>query len=69
MRSGGGRDYFNDDDGNIHEANIDRAAAAGVASGCGSYIYCPSGSVTSGQMAAFLYRIVYSIAPPPYPAP
>ena len=66
---GAGRNYFYDDNGNLHEANIDRAAAAGVASGCGQWIYCPSGTVTRGQMAAFLHRIVSPVTPPPYPAP
>lgn len=27
---GAGRNYFNDDNGNLHEANIDRSAAAGI---------------------------------------
>ena len=66
---GAGRNYFYDDNGNIHEDNIDRSAAAGIASGCGSYIYCPSGTVTREQMAAFLHRVVAPVAPPPYPAP
>jgi S-layer family protein len=66
---GAGRNYFNDDNTNIHEANIDRAAAAGIASGCGTWHYCPSGSVTREQMAAFLHRVIAPVAPPPYPAP
>jgi CSLREA domain-containing protein len=66
---GAGRDYFNDDDGNIHEANIDRNAAAGLTTGCVAYKYCPSGSVTREQMAAFLRRILAPVASPPYPAP
>ncbi len=55
---GGGRDYFNDDDGNTHEVNIDRTAAGGLTTGCGSYVYCPSSSVTREQMAAFLRRVI-----------
>ncbi|HEX4982092.1 MAG TPA: S-layer homology domain-containing protein, partial [Ilumatobacteraceae bacterium] len=43
---GAGRDYFGDDDGNSHEPNIDRNAAAGITTGCGSFVYCPAGSVT-----------------------
>ena len=66
---GAGRDYFNDDDGNLHEANIDRNAAAGLTAGCVTYQYCPSGSVTREQMVAFLRRVIAPIAPPPYPAP
>ena len=66
---GAGRNYFYDDNGNTHEANIDRSAAAGITSGCGQWVYCPSGSVTRGQMAAFLHRIVSPVTPPPHPAP
>ena len=66
---GAGRNYFYDDNGNTHEDNIDRSAAAGIASGCGTWRYCPSGNVTRGQMAAFLHRIVSPVTPPPYPAP
>jgi hypothetical protein len=66
---GGGRDYFNDDDGNTHEVNIDRNAAAGLTTGCAPFKYCPSTSVTREQMAAFLHRILVPVAPPPFPAP
>jgi hypothetical protein len=66
---GAGRDYFNDDDGNTHEAGIDRAAAAGITTGCASYKYCPAASVTREQMAAFLRRVITPVPPPSYPAP
>ena len=49
-------DAFTDDDGNMHEANIDALAAAGVTTGCGPGLYCPGDRVTRGQMAAFLHR-------------
>jgi type VII secretion-associated serine protease mycosin len=49
-------DFFTDDEGSIHEADINALAAAGVTSGCTATSYCPSGSVTREQMAAFLYR-------------
>lgn len=49
-------DSFTDDDGSVHEPNIDRVAAAGITHGCGGTRYCPSGIVTRGQMAAFLHR-------------
>jgi hypothetical protein len=51
-----GRDYFTDDERSIHEADINRLAASGITSGCGGTRYCPSGSVTRGQMVAFLHR-------------
>jgi serine protease len=50
------RDYFTDDNGNKHEANINRLAAAAVTSGCSATRYCPSGQVTRAQMASFLAR-------------
>jgi hypothetical protein len=50
---------FTDDDGNVHEGNIQAIAVAGITKGCNpptSDRYCPSGTVTRGQMAAFLVR-------------
>lgn len=51
---------FTDDDGNIHEGNIEAIAAEGVTKGCnpaeGNTKYCPASSVTRGQMAALLAR-------------
>lgn len=48
--------YFDDDNGNSHESNINRIAAAGVTSGCGTRKYCPANEVSRGQMASFLAR-------------
>ncbi len=56
LSSGG---TFTDDDGNIHESSIEAIAAAGITNGCNpptSDKYCPSTSVSRGQMAAFLDR-------------
>jgi len=50
---------FADDDGNIHEGNIEASAAESITKGCNPPIndrYCPSSPVTRGQMAAFLVR-------------
>ncbi|GMQ86530.1 MAG: hypothetical protein BMS9Abin07_2110 [Acidimicrobiia bacterium] len=50
---------FVDDDGNIHEGNIEAIAADGVTAGCNppsNDRFCPSSTVTRGQMAAFLVR-------------
>lgn len=50
---------FRDDDGNTHEANIEKIYAAGVTYGCNPPMndrYCPSDSVTRAQMAALLRR-------------
>jgi len=50
------KDYFRDDERTGHEPNINKIARAGLTSGCAPKRYCPSGVVTRGQMAAFLYR-------------
>ncbi len=49
---------FVDDNGNTHEININRIAAAGITNGCNvpAQLYCPTDFVTRGQMAAFLRR-------------
>jgi hypothetical protein len=51
----GSVDYFGDDNGNVHEANINRAAAAGFTAGRGAG-YEPTGDVLRDQMASFLAR-------------
>ena len=50
---------FGDDDGNVHEGFIEAIAAEGITRGCNppdNDRYCPSATVTRGQMAAFLVR-------------
>jgi hypothetical protein len=49
-------DYFADVAGSPHQANINKAAAAGIAGGLGEGRYGPLGTVTRGQMAAFVAR-------------
>jgi Lysyl oxidase/S-layer homology domain len=49
-------DYFADDAGSIHEADINKVAQAGITLGCAAGSYCPDSPVTRGQMAAFLHR-------------
>ena len=49
-------DFFPDDAGSIHEADINRLAQAGIATGLGSGIYDPLGLVSREQMASFLAR-------------
>jgi glucose/arabinose dehydrogenase len=49
-------DYFTDDNGNKHEGAINRLAAAGITRGCTATTYCPKGTTTREQMAAFLRR-------------
>ncbi len=47
---------FTDDEGNTHEKNIDRIAAEGITTGCGTGLYCPAANVKRDQMASFLAR-------------
>jgi hypothetical protein len=58
-------DYFIDDDGNLHETNINRMAASEITHGCAAEEYCPSTRVTRAQMASFLAR---ALSLPPAPA-
>ncbi len=48
--------YFTDDEGNVHEANINGIASQGIAVGDGVSSYGPDNNVTRGQMSAFLMR-------------
>ncbi|HEU4862486.1 MAG TPA: S-layer homology domain-containing protein [Candidatus Limnocylindria bacterium] len=49
-------DYFPDDAGSLHEADINRLAQAGITNGCGNGLYCPNTAVTRDQMASFIAR-------------
>jgi len=40
------QDYFTDDDGNLHEDNINRIAEAEITEGCAPDLYCPDDTVT-----------------------
>ena len=51
-------DAFEDDAGIVHEAAINRVAAAGLTAGCGDGRYCPDGTVTRSQLIRFLERAV-----------
>jgi len=53
------RGTFGDDDGSVHEGNIEAIAVEGITTGCSSVdatLYCPRDAVTRGQMASFLAR-------------
>lgn len=52
----GTADFFTDDTGNAHEGAINALAEAGITIGCGEGAYCPSRSVSRGEMATFLFR-------------
>lgn len=50
------QDYFDDDDANLFEADINRLAKAGITFGCGNGNYCPTRLLTRGEAAAFVAR-------------
>jgi hypothetical protein len=52
----GSRDWFGDDDTSEFEQDINKLAAAGIASGCATDRFCPDRDVTRGEMAAFVSR-------------
>lgn len=75
-----GTDFFDDDDGSAHEANINRVAAAGFTGGTASGRYAPDDTVTRAQMGTFLARFLAALveqgtadyppdSPVPMPAP
>lgn len=50
---------FQDDNGNVHEPNIEAVKAADITRGCNPPTndrYCPDDAVTRGEMAAFIVR-------------
>ncbi len=54
-----GTDWFDDDDGDVHEPNINALAEAAITLGCDpgdSSLFCPTDSVQRDQMASFLGR-------------
>jgi hypothetical protein len=53
-----GADAFDDDNGSVHEAAINKAAAAGFTTGVTSGSFDPHGEVSRGQMASFLARVL-----------
>jgi len=59
--------WFVDDDGSVHEEDIDRIASAGLTRGCNppdNDRYCPDSTLTRGQGAAFLARVFQFDRPP-----
>jgi hypothetical protein len=49
-------DRFVDDDGSIHEEDINRLADAGLTTGCSATAFCGSADIRRGEMIAFLHR-------------
>ena len=62
-------DYFDDDEGNIHEDNINAMAENSITLGCDAAgtMYCPDDNVRRDQMASFIGRALdlEEMVPPP----
>jgi hypothetical protein len=59
LTDGGDDDRFSDDDNSVHEADINRIAAAGITVGCNppeNDEFCPEDTVTRAQAASFFVR-------------
>jgi hypothetical protein len=55
---GAAPDYFYDDAGSVHEANINTSAASGFTGGTANGGYSPAVAVRRDQMASFLARVL-----------
>lgn len=60
---------FTDDEGNVHEANINGLAAEGIVVGTGGGLYDPDGSVRRDQMASFIARALDYLVEGDFAAP
>lgn len=56
-------DRFADDNGSVHEGNIEALAGAGITLGCHADRFCPNDTVTRAQMASFLVRGLDGLVP------
>ncbi len=69
-QDGAARAVFADIEGNTHAPNIAILVQQGVTAGCADGLFCPSDSVTRGQMATFLARASqWEVKPLEQPAP
>jgi hypothetical protein len=51
-----GEDYFTDDEGSVHQDNINAVASAGIAVGDGARTFSPRREIPRDQVSAFLMR-------------
>lgn len=56
-----GSDAFTDDDGSVHEPDIDAAANAGWVNGIGGGLYDPFGATTRAQFASMVTRMLSTV--------
>ena len=53
-----GGDQFRDDNASVHEESINAVAAADIMNGVGNRRFDPGGSVTRGQLASYITRVM-----------
>ena len=63
------RDFFDDDDGSVHEGAINMLAHNGIAVGCRPGWFCPREPVRRDQVASFFARALGLAPTRPEPAP
>jgi hypothetical protein len=63
LTAGADIDHFGDDDGSVHEQNINCIAQAGITLGCGENQFCPDGLMLREQLAAFFQQAHREIRP------
>lgn len=51
-------DRFTDDDGSLHEADINALVEAGIADGCDIVRFCPDDALTRQQMASMIAQVL-----------
>lgn len=71
LPAAGDTDYFQDDATSVFETAINRLAAAGITSGCGTGAYCPYSLLPRSEMAVLLARALglTPLVPPERPPP
>ena len=56
-----GSDEFTDDDGSVHEADIDAVALAGWVNGVGGGLFNPDGNATRAQFSSIIARMLSTL--------
>jgi hypothetical protein len=64
-----GRDRFRDDDGSVHERNVNKGAEAGFVEGTSSTTFAPSDPVRRDQLASFVVRTLDRMVGDGYASP
>ncbi len=56
-----GTDAFTDDDGSVHEADINAVALAGWVNGIGGGLFNPDGNATRAQFSSIIARMLSTL--------